>query len=419
MANPSYMRFRSQRTSGMESREVLSIMAASEQPGIISFAGGLPDPRAYPVEEMAEMARAVAMRVGAAAFGYTPTEGIRPLREQLAAHMSQSGRATGAEEVLVTAGGMAALDLIAKALLDPGDVVLVEDPTYMAALSVLRGSSARIEGVASGEDGLDPNALEEKLDRLAYRGERPKLLYTIPSFHNPAGTVMPQDTRARLARLARERDFLIVEDATYEALWFDRPPPPPIAALAPDRTLYVGTYSKLLCPGLRLGWVAAPSGLVEMLALWKQGQDQCSTAFGQHLVLEATGSGLVDRGLARLRPLYRRKRELLLQSLARHMPDGTFWRKPGGGFFVWMRLPRGLDAATLLNGPGRREGIAYVPGQAFFHDGAGRDRLRLSYSYVDEPDIEDGVIRLGRLFGSAAAKAEAAGPQAVLAEGAP
>lgn len=398
---------RSQRIRATGRSDVAEVLKLAERPDVISFAGGLPDPRTYLTDAFAEVAREVMTSAGAAALGYGPTPGITPMREWLAERMDQMGRPTEADEILVTTGGIAALDLIVKAFIDPGDVVIVGEPSYLAALHVFRSYQARFAGVAVDREGMVPDALEETLNRLDAAGNRPGLIYVMPSFHNPSGVTLPEARRRRIVDLAARFDVPIVEDEAYHDLRFEGVAPPLLAALDPDRVIHINTLSKSLNPGVRLGWAVASPALIEILVAAKQGQDQCSGTLCQHIAYRFARQGHLDAQIAGAVAVYRQKRDVMLRALEAHMPPGTQWTRPAGGFYSWLTLPEGLDGQpasqagdsdALLAAAIERKKVAYVPGPAFFHDSTGQRRLRLCYSYVTEQTIDDGIARLASLL---------------------
>lgn len=378
--------------------DVAAVLELAEQPDIVSFAGGLPDPATYLLDEVRQITEHVLLEQGRKALGYGPAPGVTPLREWLARWMTARGRPTDAEETLVTTGGVAALDLIAKVFLDPGDVVLVGRPSYLAALHVFRSYGTRLVGVTVDEHGLVPEALEACLRDLAAADIRPKLLYTVPSFQNPSGVTIPEPRRRRILEMARAYDLGIIEDAAYRELRFEGAAPPLLAALDPDRVILIDTFSKIFNPGMRLGWVTAPRELIAPLIAAKQGQDQCASTLAQYICLAFAERGLIERQLGMAVPLYRRKRDTMCLALEAHMPRGCTWTRPQGGFYLWLTLPEHLDSEALLPRAIADEKLAYVPGPAFFHDGTGHRHMRLCYSYVDQARIDDGIQRLGALL---------------------
>jgi 2-aminoadipate transaminase len=292
-------------------------------------------------------------------------------------------------ELLITSGGIEALELIGKSFLDPGDVVVVEAPTYLGAIQSFRSFEAQLVAAAFDEHGLDVAELEQRLSN----GLRPKLLYTIPDHQNPAGVSLAADRRSALVELARFYGFLVVEDVAYRELGFDGESSPSLWSLGPDVVVQVGTTSKTLFPGLRLGWAAGPAEVVDRLVMAKQVTDQCAGALGQRLFEESDRRGWIDEQLVRSRDLYRRKCVQMLAALERTMPASARWTTPRGGFFSWLTLP-GVDAVDLARRAVEQR-VAVVPGTLFFPDGRGEDSLRLSFSLVDPDKIDDGLARLG------------------------
>jgi 2-aminoadipate transaminase len=363
---------------------IAAILGLLGNPELISFAGGFPDPRTFPAERVA----ALAGELDATAFQYAPTQGLEGTRDALASRLERlQGARPGDGELLVTSGGIEALELVAKSFLDRGDVVVVEAPTYLGAIMAFRGFEAELAAVPLDDDGLDVDAFASLLED----GLRPKLLYTIPDHQNPAGVTMSHGRRAAVVELARRYGFLVVEDVAYRELGFDGGAETSLWSLGPDVVVQAGTTSKTFFPGVRLGWAAGPSDVVAQLVSAKQNTDQCAGALGQRLFEEYARRGWIDEQLERSRALYAHKWELLRGALERHMPDGVVWTEPRGGFFTWLTVPG--DAAETAARAAER-GVAVVPGPLFYADGSGTGRLRLSFSMVDESQIDDGVSRL-------------------------
>ncbi|MEM9489135.1 MAG: PLP-dependent aminotransferase family protein, partial [Myxococcota bacterium] len=361
--------------------DVAAILKLAEQPEITSFAGGLPDPATFLTAEFAALTAEVMSEVGAAALGYSPSPGLTPMREWLAERMSADGRATSPDEIVVTTGGIAALDLIVKCLVDPGEVVVVGEPAYLAALHVFRSYRARLCGVPVDEHGMDPDALASVLGELARRNTVPRLLYLVPSFQNPSGATIPIERRRRILAVAAKYGVPIVEDAAYRDLRLTGTAPPLFAALAPEQVIFIHTFSKFFAPGVRLGWIAAPRPLIELLVTAKQVQDQCSSTISQYVCCRAGRTGLFDRQLQAAIARYARKRQTMLDAMDAHLPDSARWTRPEGGFYTWVTLPDGADTDALLSAAIEREKIAFVPGSAFFHHGRGQRYMRLCYSF--------------------------------------
>ncbi len=365
-------------------------------PGLISFAGGFPDPATFPRERAAALLEEFAAGGEASAFQYAPTRGLAGPLDALAGRLETvQGRRPAADELLITSGAIEALQLVGKSFLDRGDLVIVEGPTYLGAIMAFRGFEAEVVAVPMDEDGLEVEELER---RLAH-GLRPKLVYTIPDHQNPAGVSLSRERRGLLVELARRYGFLIVEDVAYRELGFEDDAAPSLWSLAPEVIVQAGTTSKTFFPGVRLGWAVGPAEISAQLVAAKQTTDQCAGALGQRLFEEYVRRGWIDEQLAQSRSLYRRKCERLLAALERSMPAGTRWTSPRGGFFSWLTLPDGVDAGDLAR-RAVEHGLGIVPGTPFYPDGRGGDNVRLSFSLVDEAQIDDGIERLASFVAS-------------------
>jgi len=364
---------------------IAAILGLLANPDLISFAGGFPDPRTFPRDRVAQLVG----ELDASAFQYAPTNGLPGTRDAIASRLE---RRPEDDELLVTSGGIEALELVAKSFLDEGDDVVVEAPTYLGAIMAFRSFEANVHPVPLDDDGLDVDALAS----LLAGGLRPKLLYTIPDHQNPAGVTLAADRRDALVELARRYGILVVEDVAYRELGFDGSAPPSLWALAPDTVVQIGTTSKTFFPGVRLGWAVGPAEVAAHLVSAKQNTDQCSGALGQRLFEEYVRRGWIDEQLDASRALYGRKATLLLDALAATMPETVRWTTPRGGFFSWLTLP-GRDATELAK-RAAEAGVAVVPGALFYPDGRGTENLRLSFSMVDESLIATGVERLASLL---------------------
>ena len=381
------------RTRGDVGDGIASVLALLGRPDVISFAGGFPDPETFPRERIATLLQEFAAGGELSAFQYAPTRGLAGTLDAFADRLERSqGRRPAADELLITSGAIEALELVGKSYLDPGDVVVVEGPTYLGAIQAFRSFEAELVAVPLDEHGLDV----EELERQLAQGLRPKLLYTIPDHQNPAGVSLAADRRAPLVELARHYGFLIVEDVAYRELGFTDETLPSLWSLGPDVVVQAGTTSKTFCPGVRLGWAVGPAEISARLVAAKQLTDQCAGALGQRLFEESARRGWIDEQLTRSRALYRRKGERMLAALERSLPAGARWTKPQGGFFSWLTLP-GTDAVALAQRAVER-GVGIVPGTLFFPDGRGADTVRLSFSLVDEARIDEGIAKLGALL---------------------
>ncbi len=379
------------RLAGIGSSPVREILALTARAEVISFAGGLPAPELFDVAALrAAFAGALAAGSAGRALQYSTTEGHLPLREALAERMRGRGLPTHPDEVLVTTGSQQALGLAASALLDPGDVVLVEDPSYLAALQSFALAGARLVPVPAGEDGPDLEAVAALVAE-----HRPKLLYVVPTFQNPTGRTISRAGRARLAALAGELGLWLLEDDPYGELRYDGEPLPSLGSFpgAEDRTLAISSLSKVVAPGLRIGWLRAPAALRRALTVAKQAGDLHTSTVDQMAAAAVLAAGLEDH-LERLRASYRARRDALLGGLAEALPAGSQWNEPDGGMFVWARLPEGHDAAPLLERALRHD-VAFVPGAPFFAGPADHATLRLSFVTHPPEEIVEGLRRLG------------------------
>jgi 2-aminoadipate transaminase len=380
------------RTRGDVSEGIAEILSLLAVPNLISFAGGFPDPRTFPRARVSSLLLEFAEVGEADAFQYAATRGLAGTLDALAGRIEMTqGRRPEEDQLVITSGAIEVLELVSRSFLDAGDRVVVEAPTYLGAIMAFRGYKAEIESVPLDDHGLQVDELE----RLLARGLRPKLLYTIPDHQNPAGVSLALDRRLPLVELARRYGFVIVEDVAYRDLGFESDTSPSLWSLAPDIVVQAGTTSKTFFPGVRLGWAAAPPDVAAQLVSAKQTTDQCSGALGQRLLEEYIRRGWIEEQLAESRALYERKAARLLAAFERTMPDEVRWTTPRGGFFSWLTIPG--DAAQLA----RRtveQGVGIVPGTLFFADGRGAENVRISFSLVDEAQIEEGVDRLAALL---------------------
>lgn len=376
-------------------RELLKL---TRRGGIISFAGGLPDPATFPVDELKAITSRVLDREAHLALQYGPTEGDGRLRDELVKWMAKDGIHTSRDQVLITIGSQQGLDLVGRVFLDPGDVVIVELPSYMAGLQVFRSYRAELVGVPQDNQGMRTDLLERTLAGLRREGRRPKMIYVVPDFQNPSGVTLTHDRRVRLLELAREYRVLVVEDNPYRELRFEGEAPPPVAALDREgRVIYLSTFSKTLCPGLRIAWVAASDALIRQFVTAKQGMDLCCPAFTQAIAAEFCATGHIYARIPSIVDLYRRKRDVMLLALQREMPPGVTWTRPEGGVFLWVRLPEGMDTEQLLPAAVEEAGVAYVVGSGFHADGGGKNAMRLNFSFPSEEHIKEGIRRLATL----------------------
>jgi 2-aminoadipate transaminase len=385
------------RTSVMKSSAMRDLMAITERPEVISLAGGLPDTSTFPAEELAAVLSRLAAQDSARALQYGPTEGMAVVKDAIATVMAAEGTTIDPEDVLVTTGGQQVIDLVCKTLVDPGDVIVAEAPTYPGAVPAFSAYQADVVQIATDEDGMRIDELEETLERLDREGRRPKFIYTIPTFQNPAGVTMSLPRRRRLVEVARERELLVLEDNPYGLLRYEGEPLPTLLSLdGGDFVIYLGTFSKILSPGVRLGWSVAPAPVLEKMNLGKQASDLCSSSLSQLFVARYFAEGRWEAYVASLRELYRRRRDVMLEALAEQLPPEATWTRPAGGLFLWATLPDYLDTTDLLARALSRN-VAFVPGRAAYLDGRGGSSMRLNFSGVDEDAIREGVRRIGEV----------------------
>jgi 2-aminoadipate transaminase len=385
-----------QRTRMMRSSAMRDLMEITARPGIISLAGGLPDTSTFPPESFAAQMTRIAQESAAQALQYGPTEGFERTKECIREVMAAEGMNPDPEDVIVTTGGQQAIDLVAKTLVDPGDPVICEAPTYPGAVPVFCSYQADTFQVAVDEDGMRVDDLEALIDRLAAEGRRPKFVYSVPSFQNPAGVTLSAERRRHLVALAREREILVVEDNPYGLLRYEGDPIAPLYQLdGGDYVVYIGTLSKILSPGIRLGWLCAPPPVMEKVVLGKQAADLCTSTLTQYFVAEYFAEDHWREYVDDLVAIYRQRRDAMLDALERHFPSQATWTHPRGGLFVWATLPDYLDTTDLL-AKALRLDVAFVPGAAAYVDGRGVNSMRLNFSGSGPDEIREGVRRIGR-----------------------
>jgi 2-aminoadipate transaminase len=383
-----------ERAAAMNPSAIREILKLTERPGILNFAGGLPAPETFPVEAMRAACASVLADGSAAArpsLQYAASEGLPELRAWVAAELGRQGARVVPEQVLITTGSQQGLDLVAKVLIDRDAPVLVETPTYLGALQAFAPMQPAVCGVASDDAGVLPEALRAQLDGMA---DPPRFMYLLPNFQNPTGRTMPEARREAVLAVCRERALPIVEDNPYGELWFDQPPPAPLLARWPEGVIYLGSFSKILAPGLRLGYVVAPPALYPKLLQAKQAADLHTPGFNQRVVLEVLKDGFLDRHVPTIRARYRLQRDAMMTALQEHMAGmDVSWTQPMGGMFVWLSLPQDLDAQDLL--PRAVEaGMAFVPGAPFHAQAPKRNVLRLSFVTQTPEQIDRGMAML-------------------------
>ena len=386
------------RSARMNPSIIREILKLTERPGVLSMAGGLPSADTFPVPAIAAACDRVLRETPREALQYAASEGYAPLREWVAEHLRKTqGLAVKTEQVLITTGSQQGLDLVGKVLVDAGAPVAVETPTYLGALQAFTPYEPDFVSL----DGDDDGPLPEALRALPQRAPGARFAYLLPNFQNPTGRVIPRARREALAQAARAAGVPLVEDNPYGDLWFDEPPPPALGSWWPEGSIYLGSFSKVLTPGFRLGYVVAPPAVVPKLLQAKQAADLHTPGFNQRVVHEVVRNGFLDQHVPTIRARYRAQRDAMDAALHRHMPQGTSWRAPHGGMFFWLRLPDGLDAMQLLE-HAVAAGVAFVPGAPFYAHAPDPRALRLSFVTLSPADIERGIAALGTVLHEAA-----------------
>jgi DNA-binding transcriptional MocR family regulator len=385
-----------QRTSGLSASEVRALFAVASRPEVVSLAGGMPFVSALPKELIATALDRVMSEQGAVALQYGSGQGIPALREQILEVMALEGISASADDVVVTTGSQHALELFSKLFLDPGDVVLAEGPSYVTAMVVFRSFQAEVDHVPMDEHGLIPEALREHIQRLKAAGRTIKFLYTVPTFHNPAGVTLTWERRLEILEIARDNDILVLEDNPYGLLYFDERPPAALRSVEQEGVVYLGTFSKTLAPGFRVGWALAPHAIREKLILANEAAVLSPSSFTQLVISqyldEADWKGQTDI----FRGVYRERKEAMLSALGEYLPE-LKWTNPTGGFYVWLTLPDYLDSKAMLP-RAVKELVAYTPGTAFYADGSGRHNIRLAFCYPTPENIRVGIRRLAAVI---------------------
>ncbi|MGD0197630.1 MAG: PLP-dependent aminotransferase family protein [Solirubrobacteraceae bacterium] len=392
------------RTGRMRSSVMRDLMAVTDRPEIISLAGGLPDTSLFAPALFSAAMDAIAKGTTAQALQYGPTDGLQAVKDCIVEIMAEEETVVAADELIVTTGGQQAIDLVCKALLDPGDVVIAEGPTYPGAVPTFCAYEAQLVQIEMDGEGMQIDLLEQTLDELAAAGRRPKFIYTIPTFQNPAGVTMSLPRRRRLIEVARQRELLVLEDNPYGLLRYEGEALPTLRSLEVPRgsrdggdfVIYTGTMSKILSAGIRVGWVVAPRPVLAKLNLGKVSADLCSSSLTQHFVAAYFAGGDWREYVGLARDAYRLRRDAMLDALAEMMPAEASWTHPRGGLFVWLTLPEFIDTTNLL-ARALRENVAFVPGEGAYDDGRGHNAMRLNFSSVSEDRIREGIRRIAKI----------------------
>lgn len=383
------------RMSGLKASEVREILKITERPEVISFAGGLPAPELFPIEQIKQANIAVLDESGPKALQYASTEGFAPLREWIARRMNdQAGFSVSADNILITNGSQQVLDLTGKLFLDEGDVVLCESPTYLAAITAFRAYGCKFEEIATDDEGMIPEALEDALQRIP----NAKLIYVIPDFQNPTGRTWSLERRKALAELAAKYEIPVLEDSPYGELRFEGEFIPAVKSFDKEGyVLYAGTFSKIYCPGYRLGWIAGDKDVIRKYVMAKQAADLQSNTLAQMEVAKYLELYDIDAHIRTIREVYRRRRDLIVEAMEREFPASVTFTRPQGGLFTWVELPANIDARELLV-KSLEQNVAFVPGGAFFPGGNHENAMRINFSNMPEDRIIEGIKRLGRVL---------------------
>ena len=387
------------RTKGMSRSIIRELLKFTEMPDVISFAGGLPAAEVFPVREFRESSAFVLEEAPQVALQYSATEGFLPLRRYLAEKVSKYGIPAVPENILLTNGSQQALDLLGKVFISPGDTVLTEAPTYLGAIQAWNAYEPRFVTVPLDDQGMQVDRLESILDK-----EPVKFIYVLPNFHNPAGTTLPLERRQQLIEIAAKHRVFIVEDDPYGELRFEGEDIPPIISMHKENVIYLGTFSKTLAPGIRLGWIIAPEIVMDRLVQAKQGADLHTGTYIQMLAYDIASRGILKRHVETIRKVYRERRDVMLAAMEQYFPPAVTWTRPEGGLFLWVRCPEGVDTEKLLE-QAIKERVAFVPGFAFYPDGRGKNAMRLNFSAMPPERIKEGIARLGRVLKTACAEA--------------
>ncbi len=382
------------RTTRMKSSVIRELLKFTQLPEVISFAGGLPAPELFPVREFEEACRHILRNEGEIALQYGPTEGYPPLKQWLADTMSKYGIWVELDNILLTSGSQQALDLLGKVFVEPGACLMTSAPTYLGALQAWNAYEGEYCTVPLDDDGMRV----EELPAILEKEGCPRFLYVLPNFHNPAGTTLPPERREQLAKIARQYDLILIEDDPYGELRFEGDYLTPLFCLAPERTIYLSTFSKTLAPGIRLGWIVAPKSIISRLVQAKQGADLHTSTFVQMIANDICQRGILRQHVKRLRKDYKKRRDTMLEALEEHWPQECSWTHPQGGLFLWARVPEKLNTKDMLDKAVEHK-VAYVPGFAFYPtEGDGLNTMRLNFSNSTVEQINEGIYRLGKVI---------------------
>jgi 2-aminoadipate transaminase len=390
--------FLSQSAKGMKRSAIREILKLLHKPGMISFAGGLPAPETFPVNDLKEIALEVLEKEGAFALQYSTTEGDPLLRKMLVERQNSQGLNIGIENLIITTGSQQALDLIARIFIDPGDYVLCGLPSYLGGINAFLSYGAKMKGISLDDHGMKPEELEKVVITLKELGRKTKFIYIIPDFQNPAGITLPESRRLKIIEIAEKYDILIVEDSPYREIRFEGKSQQMMYGLDyTGRVITLSTFSKILAPGFRVGWIIGQPLILDKIALAKQTADLCTSAFVQRILARYLEKGLLDHNLPKTIALYRERRNLMLECFSKYMPSDVTWTKPEGGLFLFVTMPPGLNATSILK-KAIDINVAFVDGSTFFCNDQGHNTMRINFSYSTGEEIETGVERLSKVI---------------------
>ena len=391
-------RLYSDRAGKMRKSEIRELLKVTQDPEIISFAGGLPNPKSFPIDDLQDVVHNVLKNHGKVALQYGTTQGLRELRESIAKTSRKDGMDVDADDIIITSGSQQGLDTVGKVFLNPGDTAICGLPSYLGGINAFRSYEANLTGIPLDEDGMRIDILEEEIKNLLKNDNIPKFIYVVPTFQNPAGVVMPESRRKKLVDLACEYDIVILEDDPYGKLRFDIDHIKPIKSFDDDgRVIYMSTFSKILAPGFRLAWTIASDELTRKMIICKQALDLCTNTFTQYIANEFMRKGSLDLHILKINEMYKPKRDNMINAIEQYFPEGYTCNKPKGGMFAWVTLPEGIDTETMFLDAIKHK-VAYVHGKAFHVDGGGERSLRLNFSYSTNDQIGEGIKRLSKVI---------------------
>jgi 2-aminoadipate transaminase len=391
-------RLYSDRAGKMRKSVIRELLKVAQDPDIISFAGGLPNPKSFPINDLESVIKSVLRNDGKTALQYGTTQGYEELRESIADRAYKDGIDVSAENVIITSGSQQALDTIGKIFLNPGDNAIVGLPTYLGGINAFKSYESNLTGIPLDKDGMIIDILEENIKQMLNEDITPKFIYVVPTFQNPAGVIMSEKRRKKIIEIANEYDLIIIEDDPYSKLNYDVPNIKPIKAFDDEgRVIFISTFSKILSPGFRLAWTIASDKLTRKMIIAKQALDLCTNTFTQYIANEFMKSGSLDLHILKICEMYKPKRDVMIDAIEKYFPSGYQCNKPKGGMFAWVTLPKGIDTEIMFLDAIKMK-VAYVHGKAFHVDGGGERSMRLNFSYSSNEQIEEGIRRLGKVI---------------------